>query len=316
MTKKWLRAELHNHTIHSDGKMSPGQLVDYFAQQGVDILAITDHNSVSGHAEFVSACKKESIVPILANEITTFWGHVLALGLTNYLDWSIFSPEKPEEIFDLVHSMGAVCGLAHPFRLGYPVNTGCSWLMTVKDFSRLDYIEVLNSSDKGRCLNHVATDFWLDLIRSGMRLTAVAGKDWHGRTGDESPYCTYLGSYESSPIESITKGTAYISCIGKVGVFVFNSKGNCATVGDLLEISGSAIDFELDLSETENIQDEMVIEIHDQDGLAHRCLLPAGTKLSFQTGTLNHFAVIKLFKTDSNFDNLLFLSNPIYLSAG
>lgn len=41
------KANLHTHTTHSDGKMSPQLVVDKYQQLGYQILAITDHNEVT-----------------------------------------------------------------------------------------------------------------------------------------------------------------------------------------------------------------------------------------------------------------------------
>ncbi len=40
--------ELHCHTTHSDGTLTPQALVDYAIAAGVTVLAITDHDTVSG----------------------------------------------------------------------------------------------------------------------------------------------------------------------------------------------------------------------------------------------------------------------------
>lgn len=42
------RIELHAHTHFSDGQLSPQELVDLAVERGLDVLAVTDHDSVEG----------------------------------------------------------------------------------------------------------------------------------------------------------------------------------------------------------------------------------------------------------------------------
>ena len=46
-------ADLHSHTTASDGALSPRELVKLAAKQGVRVLAVTDHDSVSGLPEAI-----------------------------------------------------------------------------------------------------------------------------------------------------------------------------------------------------------------------------------------------------------------------
>lgn len=44
------RADLHLHTIHSDGKYTPAQLVDLARRSGLSAIAVTDHDTLEGIA--------------------------------------------------------------------------------------------------------------------------------------------------------------------------------------------------------------------------------------------------------------------------
>lgn len=311
MNTKWMKAELHNHTIHSDGRQNPTQLVEFFAGREVRVIAISDHNSITGQPEFVRACQAHGVIPVLANEISTFWGHILGLGITQYIDWSVYSPEESGMICDEIHRQGALCGMAHPFRLGFPVNTGCNWLMMKTDYSRFDYIEVMNTSDKGRCLNHVAIDFWLNLLRSGIHPTAVAGKDWHGRPGDESAFCSYLNLENCDPIEAVRRGYVYISCCGHVDVRAENNRSQSAAVGESIKAPDGRLLFGLAFASDQVFSENVLIEIHDMDGLAFQCRQPWQKEITVMPGPLKDFAVVKIFDGENDFANLQYLSNPI-----
>lgn len=45
------KADLHNHTTASDGKLSPKELVNLAKEENLDIISITDHDSLSGLKE-------------------------------------------------------------------------------------------------------------------------------------------------------------------------------------------------------------------------------------------------------------------------
>jgi predicted metal-dependent phosphoesterase TrpH len=52
------RADFHNHSTASDGKLTPTQLVDLAAKNGVRVFALTDHDSTEGIAEAQAAAAK------------------------------------------------------------------------------------------------------------------------------------------------------------------------------------------------------------------------------------------------------------------
>ncbi|MBL6633788.1 MAG: phosphatase, partial [Thermoleophilia bacterium] len=43
-----MACDLHMHTNRSDGSHDPAHLVEYAAGRGVDLLAITDHDTMAG----------------------------------------------------------------------------------------------------------------------------------------------------------------------------------------------------------------------------------------------------------------------------
>lgn len=52
------KADFHNHSTASDGRLTPSQLVDKAAANGVRILALTDHDSTEGIAEARAAAER------------------------------------------------------------------------------------------------------------------------------------------------------------------------------------------------------------------------------------------------------------------
>ncbi len=66
-----MRADLHLHTHFSDGKYSPQQVVQKAAEAGLQRIAITDHDTVSGIAEARIACLETNLECVSGVEISS-----------------------------------------------------------------------------------------------------------------------------------------------------------------------------------------------------------------------------------------------------
>ena len=53
--------DLHSHTLHSDGQRSPAELLAEAAGRGITVLALTDHDTVSGVADATTAAEGHGI---------------------------------------------------------------------------------------------------------------------------------------------------------------------------------------------------------------------------------------------------------------
>ena len=107
---KFIRAELHNHSTESDGALSVESLAAYAAEKNFGVLALTDHNTTSGHAKAYDAIRRAGYALALLPgvEITTFFGHILALGLVQMPDITTLDPRAPEPFFAMLRTAGAV----------------------------------------------------------------------------------------------------------------------------------------------------------------------------------------------------------------
>ena len=85
MRRVTLRYDLHSHSTRSDGLLSPAEVVRRAASRGVDVLALTDHDEVSGLAEAEAAAREAGIVLVPGCELSVSWQditiHVVALGV-------------------------------------------------------------------------------------------------------------------------------------------------------------------------------------------------------------------------------------------
>jgi predicted metal-dependent phosphoesterase TrpH len=77
--------DLHSHSTASDGTLSPTALVERACRQGVDVLALTDHDVLDGLAEAGRAAQRRGLRLIPGVEISVSWGgrviHVVGLGI-------------------------------------------------------------------------------------------------------------------------------------------------------------------------------------------------------------------------------------------
>ena len=62
--------DLHTHTTESDGRYAPGDLVTRARAAGVTVLAVTDHDTVSGCEAAAAACAKAGMTFVTGIEIT------------------------------------------------------------------------------------------------------------------------------------------------------------------------------------------------------------------------------------------------------
>ncbi len=79
-----MRADLHLHTLCSDGAFSPAEIARRCKSAGVELFSITDHDNMSGLAEGAEAAKALGLRFVRGIEISAYLGatkvHVLGYG--------------------------------------------------------------------------------------------------------------------------------------------------------------------------------------------------------------------------------------------
>ena len=80
-----LNADLHCHSVVSDGTLTPEALAERAASHGVELWALTDHDEIGGQARAAAAAKAVGMRYITGVEISvTFLGktvHIVGLGI-------------------------------------------------------------------------------------------------------------------------------------------------------------------------------------------------------------------------------------------
>ena len=83
---KPLNADLHCHSTVSDGLLAPAELMRRAKDNGVDLLALTDHDELGGLAEARATADEIALRFVDGVEISISWGddqtvHIVALGI-------------------------------------------------------------------------------------------------------------------------------------------------------------------------------------------------------------------------------------------
>jgi len=168
--RRWLAGDLHTHTVHSDGVMTVPELARFAVGRGLDFLAITDHNTVSHHAELPAAAAAHGIILLPGQEVTVPAGHAGALGDVGWIDF-----RKPADSWlDATERAGGLLSVNHP------VGGHLSW--TIPMIRRPPLAEIWHWSWLDpRWTTPLA--WWLAWDPAAI---PVGGSDWH-RPGDDAP---------------------------------------------------------------------------------------------------------------------------------
>lgn len=192
----WLAGDLHAHTVHSDGVLSIDELAALASGEGLDFLAVTDHNTVSHHEFLPAAGDRYGIVLLPGQEVTTADGHANAFGDIGWIDF-----RQPADAWvDEVSRRGGLLSINHPSR------GDCSWrhpLRTPPPLAEVWHSSWLDRRDGGPLA------WWL---AAGQPIP-VGGSDWHRPGTDASPGTptTWVACADGDVIGGLVAGRTAIS---------------------------------------------------------------------------------------------------------
>lgn len=124
---RWLAGDLHAHTVHSDGTLTVPELATLAVTSGLDFLAVTDHNTVSHHAELPAAGAAAGVLLLPGQEVTTDRGHANAFGDIGWVDYHRPADDWVSEVaargglLSINHPLGADCAWLHPLSVKPPL---------------------------------------------------------------------------------------------------------------------------------------------------------------------------------------------------
>lgn len=186
----WYRGDLHMHSAHSDGSClsqsgvrvpCPAfRTVEAAAAAGLDFIALSDHNTVS-HMNDLRELQPyfDKLLLIPATEITTFHGHIQAIGLDRFIDFRLGTPAvpNPTALAEAAAHAGAILSINHPNSPSGEMCMGCGWTAPDTDYGRIQAIEAVNGSIADGPLSGIP--FWHARLNEGFHLTGIGGSDSH-----------------------------------------------------------------------------------------------------------------------------------------
>lgn len=201
------KADIHIHTIFSDGLMSPEALLEFVVSEtDLDVIAVTDHDTVTGarvaqayaeHFHFVF----RPIEVVIGAEITSADGDILAL----YIEDDVPAGKTAAETVALIHAQGGLAIAAHPFShapllLHLDGMKGVQRLIETVPF---DGVEVRNGTPTELLSNPLTR--WHN--RRAQRLSETGGSDGHYLPTIGKTYTRFPGTTANALREAILTGT-------------------------------------------------------------------------------------------------------------
>ena len=103
-------ADIHIHTTYTDGAPTPSEVVARAIELGLDVIAITDHDSVEG-ALATAESAGDRLEVVIGEEVSTRQGHVLGLFLTR----TVAAGRDVWDTVEEIHALGGLAIPAHPY---------------------------------------------------------------------------------------------------------------------------------------------------------------------------------------------------------
>ena len=146
------RADMHIHTVASDGTATIGDILERVVAQGdLDVIAITDHERIDAAlaARSIALDRGLAIEVVVGEEVTTRGGHLLAL----YVETPVRSYRSLRDTVAAIHDAGGLAVPAHPL-VPFPLCAQGRVLRRLIDDEderyRPDGIETFNPTALGR----------------------------------------------------------------------------------------------------------------------------------------------------------------------
>ena len=220
-TSRLGRADLHIHTLASDGTSSVSEILDHVeARTDLDVIAITDHERIDAAVAARGMAQDRGLRAevVVGEEITTRGGHLLGLFLR--------APVKPfrslRDSIAEVHDQGGLAIPAHPL-VPYPL-CAQSWVLRAlleagDERVRPDALETFNPTAFGKYFHARVVRF-----ADAHGLARIGDSDAHAARQVAAGFTTFPGRTADDLRRAIADRRtehhgAFHGTVGQVGTF-------------------------------------------------------------------------------------------------
>ena len=207
----------HVHSEYSpDSKSKLKDIFKVAKSRNIDIIAISDHNTVDGSKEARRLTKKDDLLVIPSIEISSIEGHILGFGCEEKIDRDL----PAAETIDLIHDQSALAIIPHPYCF---YRHGLLCKADYKDL-KIDAIETKNARFiVGYCNNKAKN------LSKNENLPSLGASDAHyfkfvgdcySKIDCEKDIDSVLKSIKKGKVEAFGKGTSNI----KLSKYLFEYK--------------------------------------------------------------------------------------------
>ncbi len=200
------KADTHVHTKYSgftkyslaefpESISEPGMVVKAAIRRGLDVLCITDHNSIAGALKAQQYAADKEIEVVIGEEVSTTEGEVIGLFLQERIDPWLGAEETAKRI----HEQGGIAIAPHPF------SPHCSCLGRKAQHLDLDGVEIFNAIHRDPYSNRLASR---NFVANGKAITG--GSDAHSTEMVGNAYTTFSGSSANDLRTSILHKSTYV----------------------------------------------------------------------------------------------------------
>jgi predicted metal-dependent phosphoesterase TrpH len=204
------RADMHIHSMASDGTASAAQILDYVERYlELDVIAIADHERIEGAVECRRLARERGsrVEVIVAEEVTTRSGHLLGVFLQHRLKRNQLLETTVAEI----HEQGGLAIVPHPFSaftLGMRKHAMMRIHHSTDPLVYWDALEGFNPSTAGRYGRGATAR-----LAAELGLPLVGNSDAHTLDTIGDGVTHFPGSTAEDYRRAIKEGTATGSCI-------------------------------------------------------------------------------------------------------
>ena len=102
----------HIHSEYSsDSHAKIDDILNIAKKENIDIIAISDHNTVDGTSEVVKKTRNTDILAIPSIEISSTQGHIIGFGCEEMIPRDL----TPQDTIDRIHDLGGLAIIPHPY---------------------------------------------------------------------------------------------------------------------------------------------------------------------------------------------------------